>query len=224
MLKGKLVFIIGALLASQVVVANPLPEGVKPAHSTNPVAVSQTAQELRQTLALIPQFSSVFEQQVFDAKGGLIQKASGNVEVSQPNQFRWQTNEPDESLIVSDGESVWVYNPFVEQVSILSLDQTVKQSPLWLIANQTDAAWSQFKVTKDGNTYSIKPNDPQALTRQIEMSFSSGKLTTLRLVDSQGQSSVFELTQFNSAPNLAPNNFTFIPPTDVDIDDQRSVQ
>ncbi|EDM66590.1 hypothetical protein PE36_04133, partial [Moritella sp. PE36] len=28
---------------------------------------------------------------------------------------------PDEQLIVSDGESIWLYNPFVEQVSIYSL-------------------------------------------------------------------------------------------------------
>lgn len=224
MLKSKLVFVIAALLTSQGAIAQSAPEGVKPVFTKNPAPVNQAALQLRQKLALIPQFSAIFNQQVFDAKGSLIQEASGSVAVSQPNQFRWLTNEPDESLIVSDGQSVWVYNPFVEQVSILSLDKTVKQSPLWLIANQTDAAWSQFTVTNNGETYSIKPNDKQSLTRQIDMSFSDNTLVKLQLMDSQGQSSVFELTSFNAAPSLASDSFTFVPPEGIDIDDQRSDQ
>jgi len=221
MLKGKVVFLITALLSANCVMAESAPEAVKKVFSQNPVAVNDVAVELRQRLSLIPQFSAQFEQLVFDDKGEIIQKATGNVKVAQPNQFYWLTNEPDESLIVSDGESVWIYNPFVEQVSILNLDKTVKQSPLWLIANQTDGAWAQFKVTNKGDTYSIKPTDPQALTRQIDMTFDEQVLVSLHLLDSQGQSSVFKLSEFNAAPQLSADTFTFVPPSDVDIDDQR---
>jgi len=224
MLRNKLVLLITALLAVPSGFVAAAPQTAKEVHSKNPIVVNQAAIELRNKLAAIPLFSAKFDQQVFDLKNQLIQQASGSVKVSQPNQFSWLTNEPDESLIVSDGKSVWVYNPFVEQVSILSLDQTVKQSPLWLIANQTDEAWDQFKVTSNGATYSITPDDPQSLTRQIDMSFQRGELVSLKLVDSQGQSSLFTLTDFNRQPDLATDTFTFVPPEGVDIDDQRNIR
>jgi len=221
MLKNKLVVLIAILITTPVIHATVLP----PVDSANlAIETNQSGLELRNKLTLIPQFSAQFSQQVFDAKGLLIQEAAGSVKVSQPNQFSWLTNEPDESLIVSDGSSVWVYNPFVEQVSILSLDETVMQSPLWLIANQTDAAWSQFTVSQLGDTYSIKSKDPQALTRQIDMSFKNDVLVSLKLLDSQGQSSHFMLSAFDKAPTLSADTFTFTVPDGIDIDDQRNIR
>ena len=92
--------------------------------------------ELRSKLNVYNQFAANFSQTVVDNKGQEIQQATGSMKMSQPNMFRWVTNEPDESVVVSDGQSVWIYNPFVEQVSALDLDSTMTQSPLWLIANQ----------------------------------------------------------------------------------------
>jgi len=228
MLKVKLLSVIAVAMFSQGALAidNTSPTAVKKVFSQNPVAVNQDARLLRSKLTRLPQFSALFNQQVFDNKGKLIQQASGSMAVSQPNQFRWLTNEPDESVIVSDGVAVWVYNPFVEQVTVMDLDNTVKQSPLWLIANQTDTAWSQFKVkqSEQGKRFSIIPNDPNSLTRQIVLAFDGDSLVELTLEDSQGQSSVFALSEFNAAPNFAPKTFSFELPQDVDLDDQRRTQ
>lgn len=224
MIKLKTVILGVTLVASLVSNVAATPEGVKKVFSTNPVALEQTAQQLRLKLASIEAFSAQFSQEVFDNKHQLIAQATGSVKVAQPNQFHWLTNEPDESLIVSDGRSVWVYNPFVEQVSIMSLDKTVRQSPLWLIANQTDEAWSQFQVSNEQGVYTIKPKDPQSLTKQIEMTFTGDALSRLSLLDSQGQSSVFVFAEFNSAPSFSRDIFTFVAPVGVDIDDQRTMQ
>lgn len=220
MFKLNVLLVAGALAVSLPVSAEP-PTSVKKVLSDNPVAVDVATKSLRERLALLPQFSATFEQHVYDAKQAVIQQANGEVSVAQPNQFRWVTHEPDESLIVSNGSAVWVYNPFVEQVSIMNLDDTVKQSPLWLIANQSDKAWSGFKVTQTNDTYTITPRDPQSLTRQITMTFSGSALTQLTLNDSQGQSSVFGFSKFNQTPTFDEQTFMFVPPAGVDIDDQR---
>lgn len=237
MFKVKLLMVVAAIVATPLafgyqVSNNEVSAGgssTTPAMQTNNVKaplLNSAAQQLRAKLAQLPQFLATFNQQVFDAKGSLIQQASGTVAVAQPNQFRWVTNEPDESVIVSDGQAVWIYNPFVEQVTVMSLDDTVQQSPLWLIANQSDAAWSAFTVTKndDAASFSIIPNDRNSLTRQIDMHFSQGAITKLTLKDSQGQSSEFVLSKFNRQPTFTGETFIFTVPENVDLDDQRAVK
>ncbi|MDP2561866.1 outer membrane lipoprotein chaperone LolA [Psychrobium sp. 1_MG-2023] len=180
--------------------------------------------ELRHKLQQMKQFSANFQQQVFDAKGQEIQQATGSMKVQQPNKFRWVTNEPDESLIVSDGEAVWIYNPFVEQVTAMSLDQTVQQSPLWLIANQSENAWQQFSVARSAKGYIIMPHDRKNLTRKIEMRFKGGNLSGLFIEDRQGQSSNFVFSDVDESPSLNADTFMFSLPAGVDFDDQREAK
>ena len=177
--------------------------------------------ELRAKLSKFKQFSAKFQQDVFDAKGQKIQSSQGEMQVEQPNKFRWQTYEPDDSLIVSDGQAVWIHNTFVEQVTAMDLDKTVQQSPLWLIANQSDQSWAQFSVSYSEQGYAIVPNDPNSLTKRIIIRFNQQDITQLVIEDSQGQSSEFNLSDFNSAPKFSPQLFIFEMPQDVDFDDQR---
>jgi len=179
---------------------------------------------LRQKLKQFAQFSAQFEQRVFDIKGQQIQLSKGELQVKQPNQFRWQTYEPDQNLIVSDGQAVWIYNAFVEQVTAMELNKTVQQSPLWLIANQSDQAWSQFSITNSEQGYSIVPNDKNSLTKQIIIRFNGDIISQLIIEDTQGQSSEFNLSDFNSSPELASDLFIFKLPEGVDFDDQREVK
>lgn len=37
--------------------------------------------------------------------------------MKRPNLFNWHMTSPDESVLVSDGQTLWFYNPFVEQVT-----------------------------------------------------------------------------------------------------------
>lgn len=180
--------------------------------------------ELRAKLAKFERFSAQFKQDVFDAKGQKIQSSQGEMQVQQPNQFRWQTYEPDESLIVSDGQVVWIHNTFVEQVTAMDLDKTVQQSPLWLIANQSDQSWSQFNVSLSERGYAIVPKDVNSLTKRIIIRFNQDVISQLVIEDSQGQSSEFNLTNFNSAPKFSPQLFDFVMPQDVDFDDQREAK
>lgn len=191
------------------------------------ITLQASAIELRNKLNKFEQFSANFHQKVIDNKGREIQQATGLMKMRQPNQFNWVTNEPDESVVVSDGDSVWIYNPFVEQVTALSLNSTMAQSPLWLIANQSDEAWSSFNVEKvvdKSQSYIVIPKDPKNTTRQITMTFNKNAIDNLVIEDSQGQISTFTFTQFDYISPIDNTNFTFEVPSDVDFDDQREVK
>jgi len=188
------------------------------------IKLDEPAIELRTRLNMYKQFSANFSQQVIDSKGKDIQQATGLMKMSQPNQFRWVTNEPDESVVVSDGNSVWIYNPFVEQVTAMSLDNTMTQSPLWLIANQSDEAWSSFSVEKNKNNYIVRPKDSQNLTRKITMNFNGDVINQLVIEDAQGQTSSFTFTEFDYLTPIDNSNFKFVLPEGVDFDDQREIK
>ncbi|WP_435276880.1 outer membrane lipoprotein chaperone LolA [Psychrobium sp. nBUS_13] len=186
--------------------------------------LDSASKELRSKLNVYNQFAANFSQTVVDNKGQEIQQATGSMKMSQPNMFRWVTNEPDESVVVSDGQSVWIYNPFVEQVSALDLDSTMTQSPLWLIANQSDEAWLLFDVKKNGERYEVKPKDPKNLTKKIVMSFSDNKIAALDILDAQGQTSHFVFNNFDYQTAIDANAFKFDMPEGVDFDDQRGAK
>jgi outer membrane lipoprotein carrier protein len=217
------ILIIGIALSGSVFAGEQLPpEAESSAQSSVLPNVALT--QLRAKLNLFEQFSAQFQQRVFDVKGQQIQISEGELQVQQPSKFRWQTYEPDQNLIVSDGQAVWIYNTFVEQVTAMELNKTVQQSPLWLIANQSDQAWSQFTISHSELGYSIVPNDPNSLTKRIIIRFNGDNISQLVIEDTQGQSSEFNLSDFNATPTFNPNLFNFVMPSGVDFDDQREAK
>lgn len=63
--------------------------------------------------------------------GETLVNGSGTVAVKRPNLFRWDTQKPDENLLVSDGKTVWYYNPFVEQVTAMWLKMPLNRHHLF---------------------------------------------------------------------------------------------
>ena len=68
---------------------------------------------LKDKLNTVQGFSSSFTQDVVDADGNVLQNSSGTLAVKRPNLIYWETKAPDETLVVSDGETLWFYNPLL---------------------------------------------------------------------------------------------------------------
>ncbi|QUM79726.1 outer membrane lipoprotein chaperone LolA [Moritella sp. 5] len=177
-------------------------------------------EELQGQLAQLKPFSADFTQTVTSAEGDNLSTAQGSMQLQRPNQFRWETVSPDEQLIVSNGESLWFYNPFVEQVSIYSLKDAIANTPFMLIAGSEQAAWGNYRVTKKAGVYTvITPNDPAAAVFTLQ--FKQGEMSQFSVQEQQGQHSQFALTNHKTMNKMDPALFNFIIPEDTDIDDQR---
>jgi len=177
-------------------------------------------QELQDQLAQLKPFSADFTQTVTSAEGDNLATAQGLMQLQRPNQFRWETVLPDQQLIVSNGESLWFYNPFVEQVSIYSLEDAIANTPFMLIAGAEQALWESYRVTKKAGVYTvITPNDPAATIFTLQ--FKDGDIAQFSVQEQQGQHSQFALTNHKTMNKMDPTLFNFIIPEDTDIDDQR---
>ncbi|QFI36644.1 outer membrane lipoprotein chaperone LolA [Moritella marina ATCC 15381] len=177
-------------------------------------------EELQSQLSALKPFSADFTQTVTSAEGDNLATAQGLMQLQRPNQFRWETTSPDEQLIVSNGENLWFYNPFVEQVSIYSLKDAIANTPFMLIAGAQQTAWETYRVSKKAGVYTvITPNDPAAAVFTLQ--FKQGDIAQFTVQEQQGQYSQFALTNHKTMNKMDPALFNFIIPEDTDIDDQR---
>ena len=56
--------------------------------------------------------------QTVSSKNATISKTSGQILLSRPGRFRWETREPSAQLIVADGQNLWIYDKELEQVIV----------------------------------------------------------------------------------------------------------
>lgn len=177
-------------------------------------------------------FTADFSQQVVSESGELIEESTGNLAISKPNLANWQVITPDELSIVSDGENVWFYNPWIEQVSIYSLSAAIARTPILLLTSKDESLWQQYSVAEnfdtvkdDSESFTITAIDKNSQIRSLTLIFNSkdngGELRQFSFLDATGQLSHVALNNFNAkqAPNA--NLFNFEVPEGVQIDDQR---
>ncbi len=183
---------------------------------------ADAASDLKQKLASVSLFSAKFSQTVYDSKGKELQRASGDLLVQRPNHFNWHTTSPDENLIVADGKDVWVYDPFVEQVTALKLKDAVLNTPFVLITGNDEKLWKRYDVTQQGDVYTVTSRDPSELIASFRVTFDrDNNISRFDVKEAQGQWTEFTLNNFNRKPVLKGNEFVFKIPKGVELDDQR---
>ncbi|RUO72935.1 outer membrane lipoprotein chaperone LolA [Idiomarina ramblicola] len=174
-------------------------------------------QELQKLLKQTQSLSAEFEQQVKDEQGEVLQTLSGTLKLKRPASLYWHTKTPDESVMVADGNKVWYYNPFVEQVTIYAQQDMVDDSPLLLVLDSNGNQWQNYRVIADNNRYFV---EHETNGSQLELAFAGGKLTEITLVQAQGERTELLLSNVVLNETISDEQFVFEVPDGVDVDDQ----
>ncbi|MFC0180187.1 outer membrane lipoprotein chaperone LolA [Thorsellia kenyensis] len=182
---------------------------------------ADASKTLKSRLDEVSAFQASFTQQVRDADNALIQEAEGDVWVRRPNLFRWHTLVPDESILVSDGKTLWFYNPFVEQVTATNLNDATTNTPFKLIASNRDSDWSQYNIKQKGNNFSLTPKSSDNNIKSFDINVTSaGIIESFNVIEQDGQKIEYQLKKQNSL-KIEDSYFTFELPDGVEFDDQR---
>lgn len=179
--------------------------------------------ELKQRLSLLKTFTGAFEQQVVDAQGELLQEATGELILKQPNLMQWRVDEPDENLLVADGKTLWFMDPFVEQVVASNQADSVANNPIILLTDGKNETWDQFVVTQQQNTFTVAAKDPKTQVTQLALSFENNKLISLSLTDRQQQISTLIFSNVKQNLPISDGVFQFSVPDGFELDDQRKL-
>ena len=157
---------------------------------------SKATQELTVLLSDMKTTSANFIQTVRDARGNVLQHSAGVMKIKRPLRFVWNTIEPYEQLIVSDGETMWVYDKDLEQVTIQALNKEAGDTPALLFSGDPELLQQHFDVRKGNpknqaasviNVFDLYPTKPDAAFSMMSISFENKKLIAMELTDHLGQ-------------------------------------
>jgi outer membrane lipoprotein carrier protein len=168
------------------------------------------------------QFEAAFHQTLLDENGELLQESDGRVTVRHPGRFRWQTIEPAEQLVVSDGSTVWQYDPDLMQAVVRPQDKRADQIPSLLLSGDIEAVSRVCEITlapadRKMESFLLKPREDDGLFAALTIRFSDGVLHGLDIQDGMGQRTVVGFSNFRRRKKLDDALFEFEPPAGVDV-------
>jgi chaperone LolA len=162
-----------------------------------------------------------FVQTQFNADRRETQRASGTLEMSRPGKFRWVYVQPYHQELVADGESLWIYDQDLEQVTQKPLLQATAQAPIMLLLEKKSLD-KDYLLTDLGSDQGLdwvglKPRKDEADVREVKLAFEKKMLARMQLTDAFGQITLIEFKEMKMNPKLAEGAFNFVPPSGVDV-------
>ncbi len=168
-----------------------------------------------------------------NAKSSKTKLSHGTFEFLRPNRFKFVYTQPFAQTIVADGQTLWLWDVDLNQVTSRKLASVMAGSPAAIFASapnlqalqaQFDLQSAPSKVADDLQwvlATSKKNQQESGLLQSVKVGFrktvSGVEIAVLEMVDSFGQTSriAFDKVQINI--KLTPSDFSFKPPVGADV-------
>ena len=148
----------------------------------------------------------------------------GSLMFLRPGKMNWKYEAPKVQSFVSDGETVWYYEPEVNQVTVGKLSQSFDtQVPVSFLlgVGKIDESFdpvSRCKV-KGYELLNLKPKGKQGNLKSFSL-LVDGKTylpAGAKMLDSSDTSTEFLFSELKVDNSISPEEFSFTPPEGVDI-------
>ena len=154
--------------------------------------------------------------------------SSGTFEFLRPNRFRFLYEKPFKQSIVADGQTLWLYDADLNQVTARKQSLVLGSTPAALIAAapDLDALRADFSLQdapdQDGLQWVVatpkaKDGPLQSVRVGFRPSANGSELAALEILDSFGQRSVLTFSQLQVNTTLPADAFEFKPPAGADV-------
>ena len=173
-------------------------------------------------------FTQVVTSPVREGQVAKTRTSTGSFEFLRPNRFKFIYKKPFEQSIVSDGQTLWLHDLDLNQVTSRKLAQALNGTPAAVIAAAADLKGLQADFDlmplpeKNGlqwvqATPKTKDGQLQSISVGLKPTDRGSELAALDILDSFGQRSVMTFSQFEVNPALSPASFQFKPPAGTDV-------
>jgi outer membrane lipoprotein carrier protein len=170
------------------------------------------------------EFTQVVTGPAKEGQGARSKTSSGTFEFARPNRFRFDYKKPFEQVIVADGQTLWLYDVDLNQVTARKQSQVLASTPAALIAAAPDlgALRKDFNLEaareKDGLQWvQATPKIKDGQLHSVNVGFRGNELAKLEILDSFGQRSVLTFTKMDLNLAVSPERFHFKPPQGADV-------
>lgn len=156
------------------------------------------AEQLAAHLQNVNNLKAGFVQVVRDDRGEVLEESRGSMTFKRPDKLRWEVAEPYRYQIITDGETLWRYDPDFEELITEPFEQ-VSQTPIMILAASAEQLSGDYHVKlvagSELQRFSLKPHKANADFSELELSFRNDLLTAMILHDKLGQTTRIDLNQ-----------------------------
>ncbi len=178
------------------------------------------------------EFTQIVTAPAKEGQAARAKTSSGSFEFSRPNRFKFIYKKPFEQSIVADGQTLWLYDVDLNQVTARKQSQALGSTPAALIAAAPDlhALQADFSLSdapdKDGLQWLLAtPKSKDGQLQSVRMGFrvrtaavdAIPELAALEILDSFGQRSLLSFSSFELNPSLPGKSFEFKVPAGADL-------
>ena len=155
--------------------------------------------------------------------------SSGEFAFIRPARFRFDYLKPFPQVIVADGQTLWLYDADLEQVTARKQAQALGSTPAALIATAVDVASLQkeFSLEAQADADGLQwvqatPKNRESTIQSVRMGLRAEgaqvSLAKLEIFDAMGQRSVLSFERFEVNPaHLTATQFNFVTPKGVSV-------
>ena len=187
---------------------------------------------IRTTASGRADFTQVVTSPPREGQAARSRTSSGTFEFVRPSRFRFNYRKPFEQILVADGQTLWLYDIDLNQVTARAQASALGSTPAALIASAPNLHALQADFTlanapeRDGLqwvTATPRARDSQLQSvrvglREVDKGGArTAELAALEIVDSFGQRSVLTFTRVQVNPSIPAETFRFKPPAGADV-------
>ena len=154
--------------------------------------------------------------------------SSGRFEFQRPGKFRFDYRKPFVQTLVADGQTLWLHDVDLNQVTARQQSQALGSTPAALLTGASDlqVLKNDFQFTPEPDRDGLQwvratPQSPDGQIRAVMVGLraapSGPELAVLDVQDSLGQRSLLTFTGFEFNPALPASTFVFRTPAGVDV-------
>ena len=178
-------------------------------------------EELDLLLRDISTLSSDVLQLIVESDGGILEETKIQMRLKKPNRFYWETIDPFPELIVTNGATLWNYQPDLEQVTIEDWNSDDSELAAQLLNGETDNLSDEYYIvvinSEETKSFELSPKMNDNIYNTVSITFINDILDMIHLDGKSGEQTVWQFNNLVMNSPIADSLFEFIIPNDIDV-------
>ncbi len=189
-----------------------------------PAAQAAATDQLQTFVTSVKSARGEFTQKQIKGQGAAAKvsgTSSGTFAFARPGKFTWRYTKPYDQLLQADGQTLYIYDKDLNQVTERKLDGALGSSPAAILFGSNDLS-KNFDVkngaTRDGVEWlELTPKAKDTQFERIGIGFKAGNLEAMELRDAFGNTTLLSFTGIQKNPPLPADAFRFTVPKGADV-------
>lgn len=179
--------------------------------------------QLEKLLADFKTLQADVTQLIVESDGGVLEESEIHMLLKRPDGFYWETLTPFPELVVTDGKSLWNYQPDLEQVVIEPWDSGRSELAARLLSGDTANLADEYEVAQrdtdsdEFDEFLLTPKAADSVYRQITLTFRGQALDMIYIDNNNGQKTVWQFTNLVVNAAIEDSRFEFSIPDGVEV-------